>query len=188
MHFSWLMSDSDPEWATLQVFDALASLPFLNDLHLCCWSFSNPFLQPRRLPHLENLTFTRESWQDDDDIAPIPIARLINWSQPKLTTLIIADNGYHNDQNPLNLNDFLSETSKSSSFLNITHLRLKGLCNPGALPLFGSVTHVWSCCLVLVFWVYTDSLTLELLPPSSPTHLTFLYSYFPSDLQNHIRG
>ncbi|KIJ90292.1 hypothetical protein K443DRAFT_15354 [Laccaria amethystina LaAM-08-1] len=30
----WLMSDSDPEWATLQVFDALASLPFLNDLHL----------------------------------------------------------------------------------------------------------------------------------------------------------
>jgi hypothetical protein len=97
MHFSWLMSDSDPEWATLQVFDALASLPFLNDLHLCCWSFSNPFLQPRRLPHLENLTFTRESWQDDDDIAPIPIARLINWSQPKLTTLIIADNGYHNE-------------------------------------------------------------------------------------------
>ena len=127
MHFSWLMSDSDPEWAVLQVFDALASLPFLNDLHLSCWPVSNPSLQPRRLPHLEILTFTRESWQDDDCITIIPIAKLISWSQPKLTTLIINDYRYRDNQNPPNLNDFLSETSKSSVFLKLTHLTLKGL-------------------------------------------------------------
>jgi hypothetical protein len=89
--------------------------------------FFKPFFAAATIATLEKLTFTCESWQDDDHIAPIPIARLINWSEPKLTTLIIADNGYHNDQNLLNLNDFLSETSTSSSFLNITHLRLKGL-------------------------------------------------------------
>ena len=127
MHFSWLMSDSDPEWAVLQVFDALASLPFLNDLHLSCWPVSNPSLQLRRLPHLEHLTFTREPWQDNDCITIVPIAKLINWSQPKLTTLLIDDHRYCDNRNVSNLNDFLLEISKSSVFLKITHLTLKGL-------------------------------------------------------------
>ena len=127
MHFSWLMSDSDPEWAVLQVFDALASLPFLNDLHLSCWPVSNPSLQLRRLPHLEHLTFTREPWQDNDCITIVPIAKLINWSQPKLTTLLIDDHRYRDNRNVSNLNDFLLEISKSSVFLKITHLTLKGL-------------------------------------------------------------
>jgi hypothetical protein len=126
MHFSWLM-DCDPRWAILQVFDALASLPFLKDLHLRCWSFLDKSLQIRRLPHLEKLTVTRESWRDNDRRAIVPIARLINWNQPTLTTLIIAEDSYYNDQKAPNLNDFFLETSKSSAFLNITHLRLKGL-------------------------------------------------------------
>ena len=121
------MSDSDPEWAVLQVFDALASLPFLNDLHLSCWPVSNPSLQLRRLPHLEHLTFTRKPWQDNDCITFVPIAKLINWSQPKLTTLLIDDHRYRDNRNVSNLNDFLLEISKSSVFLKITHLTLKGL-------------------------------------------------------------
>ena len=56
----------------------------------------------------------------------IPIAKLINWSQPKLTTLII-DNHYRDNRNAPNLNDFFLEISKSSMFLKITHLTLKGL-------------------------------------------------------------
>jgi hypothetical protein len=124
MHFSWLLRASDPAWAILQVFDALASLPFLKDLHMRCWSVSDPSLQLRRLPHLENLTFIRESWQANDRITIIPIARLIGWSQPKLTTLVIADHQYFNTPR---LNDYLSESSTTSVFLNITHLSLKGL-------------------------------------------------------------
>jgi len=124
------MCVSDPEWAVLQVFDALASLPFLNDLYLHCWSAPDPSLQLRWLPHLENLTLTCASWLGDyhNHSTIIPIAKLIGWSQPKLTTLsIIADHRHINDQNAPNLNDFLSETSKSSMFLNVTHLSLKGL-------------------------------------------------------------
>ena len=123
MHFSWFVDDSDPEWAILQVFSALASLPFLKDLHLHHWSSPDRSLQLRRLPHIENLTFILSSRLG----AIIPVARLIAGSQPTLTTLMIADHRYRNDKNAPNLTDFLSETTKNSAFLNITHLSLKGL-------------------------------------------------------------
>ena len=122
------MHDSDPEWAIFQVFDALGSLPFLKDLYLHCWSVLDPSLQLRRLPHLENLTFIHAPWRGTDRSAILPIARLIGWSQPKLTTLTIIHVPRDNDQTHApNVNDYLSETSKSSVFLNITHLSLKEL-------------------------------------------------------------
>ena len=123
MHFSWFVDDSDPEWAILQVFSALASLPFLKDLYLHHWFSPDRSLQLRRLPHLENLTFILSSRLG----AIIPVARLIAGSQLTLTTLMIADHRYRNDKNAPNLTDFLSETTKNSAFLNITHLSLKGL-------------------------------------------------------------
>ena len=123
MHYSWFVDDSDPEWAILQVFSALASLPFLKDLYLHHWFSPDRSLQLRRLPHIENLTFILSSRLG----AIIPVARLIAGSQPTLTTLMIADHRYRNDKNAPNLTDFLSETTKNSAFLNITHLSLKGL-------------------------------------------------------------
>lgn len=119
---SWFTYDSDPEWAILQVFDALASLPFLKDLYLRYRAILDPFFQLRRLPHLENLTLIRTSRLYNDPSAIIPVAKLIGWSQPKLTTLTIIHDPH--DRSAPNLNDYLSETSM---FLNITHFSLKGL-------------------------------------------------------------
>ena len=52
------MHQSDPEWATLLVLDALASLPVLEYLHLhICWSLGSPVLF-QRLSNLKKLTLT----------------------------------------------------------------------------------------------------------------------------------
>ena len=117
------MHDFDPEWVILKVFNALGSLPFLRDLYLRPRFAPDRSLKLRRLPHVENLTFILSSRLG----AIIPVARLIGGSQPTLTTLMIADHRYRNDKNAPNLTDFLSETTKNSAFLNITHLSLKGL-------------------------------------------------------------
>ena len=122
MCFSWDLYASDPEWAVLLVFDALASLPLLQDLHLRCWFSPKPSWQLRQLPHIVNFSFTCACGMDNDCSIIIPVARFIGWSQPKLKTLMITD---HRSARP-NFNDFLSETP-DSVFLNITHLSLSGL-------------------------------------------------------------
>ena len=126
MYFSWKLCASDPEWAVLLVFDALASLPLLQDLQLHCWSVPEPPWQLRQLPHMVNFTFTSEWELDNDCSIIIPVARFIGLSQPKLKTLIIAVQQSYANQNTPKFNDFLSETP-GSAFLNITHLSLSGL-------------------------------------------------------------
>ena len=51
----------------------------------------------------------------------IPIAKLISWSQLKFTMLIVNDYRYCDNQNPPNLNDFVSETSKSEDIRTAAH-------------------------------------------------------------------
>jgi hypothetical protein len=84
---------SDPEWATLLVLDALASLPVLEDLNL---SVSSPLDSPVQFQHLANLkklTLTSDSNNRTRVIRTV--AGLIGWNQPELTSLTIVDDGYN---------------------------------------------------------------------------------------------
>ncbi|EDR02862.1 uncharacterized protein LACBIDRAFT_332053 [Laccaria bicolor S238N-H82] len=113
--------DSDPEWATLLVLDALASLPVLEDLHLrVLWhlNFPVPF---QRLSNLKKLTLN--SCCNNRTSVIRTVAGLIGRNQPELTSLIIVDTSYGG--HALTLQDFLAETS--SVCLKITHLHLNGL-------------------------------------------------------------
>ena len=113
----WDLHQSDPEWATVLVLDALTSLPVLEDLHLrVWWCLGSPVLF-QRLPNLKKLTLT--SSPNNRTALIRTVARLIGW-----TSLMIVDTGYGGYASTLQ--DFLAETS-SSVCLKITHLHLNGL-------------------------------------------------------------
>jgi hypothetical protein len=126
MCFSWELCDLEQEWAVLLLFDALGSLPLLQDLHLRCWFLPKPSWQLRQLPHIVKFTFTCACGLDNYRSIIAPVARFIGCTQPKLKTLIIADQQSYTNENTPNFDDFLSETP-DSAFLNITHLSLSGL-------------------------------------------------------------
>ena len=127
MRFSWDLRAADTGWAVFLVLDALASLPLLQDLHLRCWSVPAPSWQLQRLPHIVNFSFTCD-WELDYDCSTImPVARFLDWNQPRLKTLSIVNRRFYAHTNiQLSLDDFLSEIP-DSAFLNITHLSLSGL-------------------------------------------------------------
>ncbi|EDR03570.1 uncharacterized protein LACBIDRAFT_331353 [Laccaria bicolor S238N-H82] len=121
----WDLGEYDPEWATLLVTDALASLPALEDLHLSVWlAPDSPCVQFQRLSNLKKFTVISDF---NNRTAVIrTVAGLIGWNQPELTNITIVDDGYYSDGYAPTLQDFLAETS-SSVCLKITHLNLSGL-------------------------------------------------------------
>jgi len=120
----WDLDESDPEWETLLVLDALASLPVLEDLHLSVWSPPDSPVQFQRLSNLKKFTLTSDSSNRTTIIRTV--AGLVGCNQPELTSLTIVDDGYHDNGYAPTLQDFFAETS-SSVCLKITHLNLSGL-------------------------------------------------------------
>ena len=118
------MGQYDPEWATLLVIDALASLPVLEDLRLSVWSPPDFPVQFQRLSNLKQFTLTSNYSNRTSVIRTV--AGLIGCNQPELTSLTIVDDGYHSTKYAPTLQDFFAETS-SSVCLKITHLNLSGL-------------------------------------------------------------
>jgi hypothetical protein len=118
------LGQSDPEWATLLVLDALASLPVLEALHLSDWSPPDSPVQFQQLSNLKKITLTSDSYDRTTIIRTV--ARLIACNQPGLTSLTIVDDGDHVDGYKPTLQDYLAETS-SIVCLKITHLNLSGL-------------------------------------------------------------
>ncbi|EDR03571.1 uncharacterized protein LACBIDRAFT_307044 [Laccaria bicolor S238N-H82] len=121
----WDLGEYDPEWATLLVTDALASLPALEDLHLSVWlAPDSPCVQFQRLSNLKKFTFISDFSNRTAVIRTV--AGLIGWNQPELTSITIVNDGYYSGGYAPTLQDFLAETS-SSVCLKITHLNLSGL-------------------------------------------------------------
>ena len=120
----WDLDQSDPDWATLLVLDALASLPILEDLHLGVLSPPDSPVQFQRMSNLKKLTLSSDS--SDRVTITRTVAGLIGCNQPDLMSLTIVDDGYHVDGYTPTLQDFFAETS-SSVCLKITHLNLTGL-------------------------------------------------------------
>ena len=120
----WDLDQSDPDWATLPVLDALASLPILEDLHLGVLSPPDSPVRFQRMSNLKKLTLSSDS--SDRVTITRTVAGLIGCNQPELMSLTIVDDGYHIDGYTPTLQDFFAETS-SSVCLKITHLNLTGL-------------------------------------------------------------
>ena len=88
------------------------------------WSPPDSPVQFQRLSNLKKFTLTINYSNPTAVIRAV--AGLIGCNQPNLTSLTIADDGYHSTEYAPTLQDFLAETS-SSVCLKITHLNLSGL-------------------------------------------------------------